>query len=144
MSEKVSFEDKAVLVAKIPIEFRSNYCSTVLKKDRPTTECQFDPGSYHILKGSEKIIMSQERIAENKILVFSKKDPTPTDVYQFARDGNVDELIIALNQGDNSTSWYRDNDGDTALHVAAIEGDINIVEMLLNRGIDINLSLIHI
>ncbi|NBW58094.1 hypothetical protein EBR43_10025, partial [bacterium] len=86
VSEKVSFEDKAVTVAKIPIEFRSNYCSTVLKKDRPTTECQFDPGCYYILKGSEKIIMSQERIAENKILVFSKKDPNfPDGVSYYAQ-----------------------------------------------------------
>ncbi len=73
-------------MAKIPIEFRSNYCSTVLKKDRPTTECSFDPGCYYILKGSEKIIMSQERIAENKILVFSKKDPNfPDGVSYYAQ-----------------------------------------------------------
>ncbi len=86
VTEKVSFEDKAVTVAKIPIEFRSNYCSTVLKKDRPTTECPFDPGCYYILKGSEKIIMSQERIAENKILVFSKKDPNfPDGVSYYAQ-----------------------------------------------------------
>jgi len=86
VTEKVSFEDKAVTVAKIPIEFRSNYCSTVLKKDRITTECPFDPGCYYILKGSEKIIMSQERIAENKILVFSKKDANfPDGVSYYAQ-----------------------------------------------------------
>jgi len=77
--EKVIFEDKAVTIAKIPIMFRSNYCSTILKKDRQTTECSFDPGCYFIIKGSEKIIMSQERIIENKILVFSKKDPNFED-----------------------------------------------------------------
>lgn len=73
-TEKVIFEDKGVTVAKIPIMFRSNYCSTVLKKDRATTECVYDPGCYFIIKGAEKIIMSQERMIENKILVFSKKD----------------------------------------------------------------------
>ena len=79
ITEVVSFEDKGITVAKIPIEFRSNYCSTVLKKDRPTTECPFDPGCYYILKGSEKVIIPQERIAENKILVFPKKDATFAD-----------------------------------------------------------------
>ena len=74
ITQKILYEDKAVTVAKIPIEFRSNYCSTVLKKDRQTKECLYDPGCYYIIKGSEKIIMSQERIAENKILIFSKKD----------------------------------------------------------------------
>ena len=63
---------------------------------------------------------------------------TPEDVYNFAKDGNVDELIVALNQGDNSTNWYRNNNGDTALHLAAYNGYMNCVEMLLNRGIDIN------
>ena len=63
---------------------------------------------------------------------------TPEDVYYFAEDGNVDELIIALNQGDNSTNWYRGEDGDTALRMAAYNGHMNCVEMLLNRGIDIN------
>ena len=63
---------------------------------------------------------------------------TSKDVYDFARDGDVDELIVALNQGNNSTNWYKNKNGNTALHIAAGEGHINIVEILLNRGIDIN------
>ena len=99
ISEKVIYEDKTVTVAKIPIEFRSNYCSTVLKKDRPTTECQFDPGCYYIIKGSEKIIMSQERIAENKILVFSKKDsnfPDGITYYAQVNSKKVEDLNANL------------------------------------------------
>ena len=65
---------------------------------------------------------------------------TPKDVYKFAKDGNVDELIIALNQGNNSTNWYKDvyDRGNTALHWAAKKGNMNIVEILLDRGIEIN------
>ena len=55
---------------------------------------------------------------------------TPEDVLNFARDGDVDELIIALNQGSNSTNWYRGTFGDTALHVAARTGHMNCVEIL--------------
>lgn len=33
---------------------------------------------------------------------------TPEDVYKLTRDGNAAELIVALNQGDNSTKWYED------------------------------------
>ena len=66
---------------------------------------------------------------------------TPKDVYNFARDGNVDELIIALNQGDNSTNWYRSGYGWTALH-QAVRGDLmNTVEILLDKGIDINVRI---
>ena len=67
---------------------------------------------------------------------------TPIDVYKFAKDGNVDgnidEFIIALNQGDNSTNLYRDGNNSTALHEASFHGHIRCVEILLNIGIDIN------
>ena len=63
---------------------------------------------------------------------------TPEDVYRFARHGDEDRFIIAVNQGDNSTNWYRDAHGMTACHWAAFEGFINIVEMILERGFDIH------
>ena len=63
---------------------------------------------------------------------------TPEDVYNFARHGDEDRFIVALNQGDNSTNWYRDVIGSTACHLAAYRGFINIVEMLLDRGFDIH------
>jgi DNA-directed RNA polymerase II subunit RPB2 len=70
----ILFEDKGIIIAKIPIMFRSRYCSTNLKSHIKTTECDYDPGCYFIIKGSEKVLMTQERIIENKILVFKKKD----------------------------------------------------------------------
>ena len=64
---------------------------------------------------------------------------TPEDVYYFARDGNADKLIIALNQGDNSTNWYRDDYlGNTACHMAIVNDHINCVEILLDNGFDVN------
>ena len=63
---------------------------------------------------------------------------TPQDVYTFAIIGDEARFIIALNQGDNSTNWYRDSDGDTACHWAAIMGYINMVEMILDRGFDVH------
>ena len=63
---------------------------------------------------------------------------TPKDVHNFARDRNEHKLKAALKQGNNSTNWYKDENGLTALHVAAGNNHLNIVEILLNRGIDIN------
>ena len=97
--EKVLFEDKMVTIAKLPIMFRSNYCSTVLRKDRSNTECNYDPGCYFIIKGSEKVIMSQERIIDNKILVFSKKDSNFADGIMYSCQVNskkVDDLTANL------------------------------------------------
>jgi len=72
-------KENKVTIAKIPIMVRSEYCSTNLKKERPNTECRFDPGCYFIIKGSEKVVIGLEKICENKMLCFTKKEPTYPD-----------------------------------------------------------------
>jgi len=72
---KVISKENKITIAKIPIMVRSEYCSLNLKKDRPNTECRFDPGCYFIIKGSEKVVIGVERICDNKMLCFTKKDP---------------------------------------------------------------------
>jgi DNA-directed RNA polymerase beta subunit/intein/homing endonuclease len=63
-----------VPIATIPILVRSKYCSLNLKKDYDGNECEYDPGCYFIVNGAEKVVISQERMCENKPLVFVKKD----------------------------------------------------------------------
>lgn len=63
-----------VPIATIPILVRSKFCSLNLKKDFDETECEYDPGCYFIVNGAEKVVISQERMCENKPLVFVKKD----------------------------------------------------------------------
>ena len=75
--------ENKVPIAKIPIMVRSEYCSLNLKKDRATTECRFDPGCYFIIKGSEKVVIGLERICDNKMLCFTKKDPNFTNGLTF-------------------------------------------------------------
>ena len=60
-------------VAGIPIMVKSKYCSTYIKKDLHG-ECKVDPGGYFIVGGQEKILMSMEKMVDNKIFVFTKKD----------------------------------------------------------------------
>ena len=62
---------------------------------------------------------------------------SPKDIYKFARDGNVEKLTIALNYNNNTTYWYQDFNGVTALHLASREGRIRCVKLLLKKGIDI-------
>ena len=47
---------------------------------------------------------------------------TPDDVYDYAIRGDIDNLRLALNYGNNSIDWYRDQYGFTALNVAACLG----------------------
>lgn len=63
-------------IATIPIMLRSKYCSLNIKKGHDKTECEYDPGGYFIVNGSEKVVMSLERMCDNKALVFTKKDGT--------------------------------------------------------------------
>lgn len=67
--------EKDIHVANIPIMVKSKYCSTHIKQNLKS-ECKFDPGGYFIVNGAEKIVMSMEKMVDNKILVFSKKDST--------------------------------------------------------------------
>lgn len=67
--------EKETPVANVPVMVKSKYCSTNIKQELKT-ECKFDPGGYFIVNGAEKIIMSIEKMVDNKILVFTKKDPS--------------------------------------------------------------------
>jgi len=69
-----------VPIALIPIMVRSQFCSLNLYKNVDKLECRYDPGGYFIVKGSEKVVISQDRPCENKPLVYIKKDVSG-DIY---------------------------------------------------------------
>ena len=59
-------------IGKIPIMLRSKYCLLSSDKIKPEDfgECKYDLGGYFIINGNEKVIVSQEKIAENKVYAF--------------------------------------------------------------------------
>jgi DNA-directed RNA polymerase II subunit RPB2 len=60
---------QGVSLGKIPIMVRSNYC--ILKNESfVNQECKYDYGGYFIINGNEKVVISQDRISENKTFVF--------------------------------------------------------------------------
>lgn len=62
-----------VSLGKIPIMVRSRYCmlsQPCASVARDTDECRNDYGGYFIINGNEKVVVSQDRIAENKTYVF--------------------------------------------------------------------------
>jgi len=70
--------EKELAIGNIPIPVKSKTCSTQIKKDMHG-ECKYDPGGYYIVSGQEKVVMSIERMVENKLLVFIKKEPSYPD-----------------------------------------------------------------
>ena len=59
---------KNILFGKIPIMVNSKYC--ILNQKGGEEECKYDVGGYFIINGNEKVIISQEKIANNLIQVY--------------------------------------------------------------------------
>jgi DNA-directed RNA polymerase II subunit RPB2 len=64
-----------VNIGKIPIMVRSKICLLnqlpSLGEGEGRHECRYDPGGYFIINGNEKVAVCQDRISENKTLVFA-------------------------------------------------------------------------
>ncbi|GAX85667.1 hypothetical protein CEUSTIGMA_g13082.t1 [Chlamydomonas eustigma] len=64
----------SVPLGRLPIMVRSDYCAltTAGSASRPVMEdeCLSDCGGYFIVNGSEKVVVSQDRMAENRVYVF--------------------------------------------------------------------------
>jgi len=62
----------------VPIMLRSRFCVLDNKSDKELCElgeCVYDQGGYFIIKGSEKVVIAQERMASNHVYCFHKKQP---------------------------------------------------------------------
>jgi len=62
-----SKELKKINIGKIPIMIGSKYCNSNIDN---ANECKYDLGGYFIVNGNEKVIVGQEKIAEQKVYVF--------------------------------------------------------------------------
>ena len=71
-------------IGKMPIMLKSSICVLTQNKQihpKYTGECSMDSGGYFIIKGSEKVVLGQERAAENKIYCFDGKNTTKWSYY---------------------------------------------------------------
>ena len=59
---------------KLPIMLHSKYCHLSDHTEATMTElgeCEYDQGGYFIVNGGEKVLLSQERVAENQVFVWT-------------------------------------------------------------------------
>ena len=62
-----------VQLFNLPVMLKSKYCNTVENKNSEK-ECIYDKGGYFIINGSEKVVVCQERRAENKIYICNSSN----------------------------------------------------------------------
>jgi len=80
--EEVEIEEpeelNKVYIGKVPIMLRSLFCALADHNERELVElgeCPYDQGGYFIINGSEKVLIAQERMANNHVYVFKKTGP---------------------------------------------------------------------
>ncbi|KAF4674661.1 hypothetical protein FOL47_008861 [Perkinsus chesapeaki] len=67
-----------ILIGRIPMMLKSEYCWLKNQTERGLVEmgeCVFDQGGYFIINGSEKVLIAMERMANNFVYCFQKKQP---------------------------------------------------------------------
>ena len=77
IEDQVSYDK--VLLGDVPIMLRSDYCNLADRSERDLMElgeCPYDQGGYFVINGSEKVLIAQERMANNHVYVFRKSQPS--------------------------------------------------------------------
>ncbi len=139
-------------VGSIPLMVKSKYCvlnnRTSLEQEE-MGECKYDQGGYFIINGSEKVVISQERIADNKVHVFmgnkgksqyavdAEIKSVPSNRFMIAKN-----LLVRLRSRDNAIMVQINNfKNDVPLFLCfralGLESDLDIVRVILY---DINAS----
>lgn len=80
MGEPIATEHaKKEFLGYVPIMLRSLFCVLSDKDDADLSdlgECIYDQGGYFVINGSEKVIIAQERLSNNHVYAFRKKQPS--------------------------------------------------------------------
>ena len=85
-------------LGKIPVMVKSDYCALTNTSGMKQNECSQDLGGYFIVSGTEKVLISQEKMNNNQVYVFEKKNGK----YEFEA-----ELRSAYDTENRSTSTLR-------------------------------------
>ena len=70
--ETQNVSNKNEIIGHIPLMIGSKFCK--LKDKKNSEKCSYDKGGYFIINGSDKVVISQERMADNNLHTFKMKD----------------------------------------------------------------------
>jgi len=72
INTSVNENEEKIFLGKIPIMVMSDFCN--IRYSDQSNECIKDPGGYFIITGSEKVLIAQEKMNNNQVYVFEKKN----------------------------------------------------------------------
>ena len=111
-----------IYIGRVPIMLRSLYCSLSDHNERELVElgeCPYDQGGYFVINGSEKVLIAQERMANNHVYVFKKSMPSKYSFVAEVRSvvenstGRVSGMAIKMSARGGSTGRDRSCSGPT-------------------------------
>lgn len=134
---------RGINFGKIPIMVMSKYC--VLRKQtsvNPTQygECINDMGGYFIINGNEKVVIGQERIAENKVFVFSKQKQNKAREFEAEVRSIQDDCFSIVM---TNIIKYNEKPKTFTLDISTFKNPINVFLVMCALGIETDKDLIE-
>jgi DNA-directed RNA polymerase II subunit RPB2 len=83
-----------IVVGHIPIMVYSKYClvSRNIHNYKNIGECRYDLGGYFIINGSEKVIVSQERMCDNRLYIFKMRQTKYSHICECRSSKNISDI----------------------------------------------------
>jgi DNA-directed RNA polymerase beta subunit len=139
VTEKViGIPEDNIPIANIPIMMRSKYCSLTIHPGYDKRDCEYDAGGYFVINGSEKVIIAQDRMCENKAMTFIKKD-SGTEIYTVqitSKSYRIHGLTQILNV-------RMKKNGEITIKVPILS-EINVFSLFRAMGIETDKDIINI
>lgn len=112
-----------VLIARIPMMIRSKKCN--LYREDLKEECKYDSGGYFIIKGKERVLISQERGNLNQVYVYRHKNMGKYNYFAELRAVSEENGHSVLTQMKLSSDLYK-----IVLSTPFFQQDIDIIYIL--------------
>jgi len=106
---------------KLPCMLHSKYCyleTSEAESLKQMGECPYDMGGYFIINGSEKVIISQERPVDNKVLCFKQKEGGSAKFDEVVEvRSTIDQRFFPVRNNWVSLTLPKDGEADQYLRV---------------------------
>jgi len=83
-----------IVIGHIPIMLRSKHCLVTrnIHNYKQIGECCYDLGGYFIINGSEKVIVSQERMCDNKLYIFKLRQTKYSHICECRSSKSISDI----------------------------------------------------